>query len=407
MGDVSAPAPAAPGAPANRGRTARWLALLRRHAPLAAVAIAVVALGVFLARTSSGGMPFDPSSPEADGTKALALILDRVGADVTVLDRAHNLDVDTLLVLVDNLDRASHDEIERFVRAGGTALVADYGGRLARDLRPAGSASTGLIEPTLERGCDVPALEGIDRVRPGASPLFVIPHGATGCFGREETAWLIIREEGGGVWITTGGPTFLINSTIGEVDNAPLAAALLAPTPGTRVGILRPSFAVADAGAGAEPTSLGDLVPAAVTVAVLQLLVAFGIVVLWRMRRLGKPVREQQAVRLAGSELVLAVGNLFQRTGARTRATQLLRNDFRRSVAHRLGVPVDLPAEDLADLAAGRTGADREEVLAALAGPVPSSDAELVSLAQRLETLRSESVLSASAPSGARRAPTS
>jgi hypothetical protein len=269
-------------------------------------------------------------------------------------------------------------------------------------MRPAGPATDGFVRPTLERRCDVPALEGIDRVRPVSAQMFVVPARADGCFGEGDRAWLIVQDRGFGTLITSGGPGFLFNATIGEVDNAALAVALLAPTPGTRVGILRPTFAVAnrsgaggggsgdpgDPQAGGERT-LGDLIPAGVKGAALQLTLAFGVVVLWRMRRLGKPVREVQAVRLAGSELVIAVGNLFQRTAARQRATQLLREDFRRSVAQRLGVASNLPAEELADLAAARTGVDRAAVVAALDGPVPDSDAALVVLAQRLEELRS------------------
>lgn len=386
--------------------------LLRRWWPLAALAVAVVALSLFVNRAPSNGLPFDPSSTDPNGTKALAMILDRVGAEVSVLDGADDLaeleDLDTLLVLVDNLDERSDDAITRFVEGGGTALVADYSGRLAENLRPAGSASDGFIAPTLERRCSVPALDGINRVRPGSAPLFVVPEGATGCFGRDDRAWLIIAGQGDGTLITTGGPTFLINSLIGEVDNAPLAVALLAPDDETRVGILRPSFALAGdgPGEGGGATTLGALIPVGIKAAGAQLTLAFGVVVLWRMRRLGKPVREPQPVRLAGSELVAAVGQLFQRTGARERATQLLRDDFRRSVSGRLGVAGDLPAEDLADLAALRTGADREQLHNALAGPAPATDAALVELAQRIEALRTDIVQSATVSPGARSAST-
>ena len=378
-------------------------AAVRRWAPVAGVGVGIIALSIFLSRMTPSTLPLDPASTQPDGTKALALILEEAGAEVSILDDVDDPDVATLLVLVDNLGDRSDRAVAEFVTRGGTAVIADPTGDLGDDLRPAGSASSGFVTPTLERQCDVAALDGINQVRPGASPLFVVPPGATGCFGRGERAWLIIRDRDSGTMITTGGSGFLVNSLIAEVDNAALAVALLAPSPGTRVGILRPTFGVADGpgpGSG-DDQSLGDLIPAAVYGAALQLTIAFGIVVLWRMRRLGKPVREHQAVRLAGSELVLAVGNLFQRTGARRRATQLLREDFRRSVARRLGVAADLPAEDLAEIAAARTGIHAPALVAALDGPVPDSDAAMVELAQRLEALRSEMTLSSSAVPGA------
>ena len=357
---------------------------LRRYAPLAALGLVLVVLSVLFARTPSTGLPLDPASVDPTGTKALALILDRAGADVEVLDDVTAPGVDTLLIAVDNLDEAAADDVRRFVEAGGRVLVADPGGGLTPTRRPAGTAGAGFVQPTLRRDCDEPALAGIERIAPGSAPLFVVPAGATGCFAREDAAWLILEPVGSGTLISAGSPDFLTNYLIGEQDNAALAVALLAPRPGTRVGILTPAFAPAGGG-----VTLTDLLPTGLTVAALQLVVAFAVVVAWRSRRLGKPVREPQAVQLAGSELVVAVGNLYQRTGARARAAVLLRADFRTDLAHRLGVPHDLPAEDVADVAAARTGASRDAVLDALAGPAPQSDADLVALAQRLESVRS------------------
>lgn len=358
---------------------------VRRYAPLAAILLAIVVLAIVTSRTSTG-LPLDPSSVDPDGTKALVLILEEVGADVTVLNSTEDLDVDTLLVLVDNLGETSAGHVQRFVEGGGTALVADSSGILSQDLRPARAQSVGFFEASLPRRCEVAALDGVARVRTGASTLFAIPDDAEGCFVRDEAAWLIIRERGDGMLVTAGAPTFLINSMIGEVDNAGLAAAVLAPRPGTRVGVLRPSFAAP--GEEASDQRLMDLVPGRIIAAAFQLMIAFGVVVLWRMRRLGKPVAEPQAVQLVGSELVIATGNLLQRTGSRGRAAELLRDDFRRTIVHHLGIPQHLPVEELADLAAQRTGADRQEILDALTPDGPATDADLVALAQRLEHLR-------------------
>ena len=358
------------------GRLRRWL-------PLAALGLLLVVLSIVFARPTATGLPFDPAATDPTGFKALALILDRVGADVETLTTPQSPDVDTLLIAVDNLDEATASSVRQFVEEGGRVLLADPGGAITPRARPAGSAGAGFVQPTLPRECDEPALAGVERIAPGAAPLFVVPEGAQGCFGRDEAAWLIIEPVGEGTLISAGSPDFLTNYLIGEHDNAPLAVALLAPEPGTRVGILRPGFAPAG---GA--TTLTDLIPRGLVAAALQLSVAFGIVVLWRARRLGKPVREPQQVQLAGSELVVAVGNLYQRTGARARAAELLRNDFRSDLAHRLGVPVDLAAGELADIAAARTPAARDAVLQALTPAPVHADAELVALAQRLESLR-------------------
>ena len=396
--------PTDPGTPADPETPAHWWSRgtpARRYAPVGALLLVVVAVALITVGDAPTGLPLDPSSTEADGTKALVLILEELGADVAVLDTTDDLDVDTLVVLYDNLSESSVAAVEEFAEDGGTVLVADANGLLTFDQRLARPQTLGLLEPALVRGCDVPALAGVERVRIGGAPMFVVPDDAVGCFQRDEAAWLLITERGSGMVVMTGGPTFLTNGTIGALDNAALAAAVLAPRPGTRVGVLRPSWTFA--ADGEEQKSLSDLIPPRVSAAVWQLLFAFGVVVLWRMRRLGKPVAEPQSVRLPGSELVVATGNLLQRTGARKRAAELLRNDFRRTVAHRLGLPPELPSEDLAQLTALRTGADRTEIFNALTETVPDTDAELVALAQRLEVLRE--ALSPHVPAGATRDP--
>src|SRR3546814_8139145 len=88
-----------------------------------------------------------------------------------------------------------------------------------------------------------------------------------------------------------------------------LAAPLLAPEPATTVRFLDPPV---PAGGGDE--SLIDLIPPGVERALLQLGVAFVLYAVWRAIRLGRPVREDQPVRIAGSELVAAVGRLLGRT---------------------------------------------------------------------------------------------
>ena len=49
---------------------------------------------------------------------------------------------------------------------------------------------------------------------------------------------------------------------------------------------------------------------------------------LWRARRLGRPVAEVQPVEIAGSELVVAVGNLLQKSGRPETAAERLRSDL-------------------------------------------------------------------------------
>ena len=141
---------------------------------------------------------------------------------------------------------------------------------------------------------------------------------------------------------------------------------------------------------GEGKKSLGDLISPRLKAAFVELLIAFLVLCLWRARRLGRPVLEPQPVELAGSELVVAVGNMLQQARRRGQAADLLRDDLRRTLAERLSLGPDAPPEVVAEVAAARTGVDRQEILRALRQTEPPSDAELVVLAQTTEAVHQE-----------------
>lgn len=378
----------------TQGQRPQWLAdalrsgsRARRAAPIAALLLLLIVLSMLFSRPAPTGLPLDPHSTANDGTKALTLVLDRLGAQVEILDAQPHPEVDVVLVLIDNLDVTTAERLRNHTRvSGGTLVVTDPGGHASPNALVSGAASSGLVDAVLRGGCDIPALADVEEVRVGLSSLLEGPDAATSCFPRETGSWLVVEPLGAGMLVTTGGPAFVTNALLGEADNAVLAAALLAPRPGTRVGIVSPDFAPASTDDGAN--SLSDLIPLSLRLAALQLVVAFLLVALWRARRLGKPVAEPQEVRLRGSELVIAVGTLLHRTSAHERAVALLRSDLRRTLSERLGLPEDAEAQQFADTAAVRTSVRAEDVLAVLAGPAPRTDVELVALAQRAEAVR-------------------
>ena len=121
--------------------------------------------------------------------------------------------------------------------------------------------------------------------------------------------------------------------------------------------------------------------------AILQLGVAFIVYALWRSRRVGQPVTEPQPVAIAGSQFVRAVGGLQQRSRSTDRAATILRTDTRRVLSDRFGVPLNLDTATLAELAAARTGLDRNQVAAALSDTPILDEASLVALGQQLDTI--------------------
>ena len=168
-----------------------------------------------------------------------------------------------------------------------------------------------------------------------------------------------------------------------------MIAALLAPRDGTRVAVLDPGRpTIAAAGQGNK--TLWGLVPPGVKLGLLQVGLAFLIYVFWRVRRLGKPVAEPQPVKVAGSELVSAVGGLLERSKSPQHAADVMRADLRRDLILHLGIPHNLADDTLGQVLAARTGLDEARLQAAL-GPGPvTSDRDLLAVAQLIDYVRKE-----------------
>lgn len=358
------------------------MAVVRRWGWVAAIG-GVLVLGVLvIGRPRAEGAPLDPDATGPLGTRALVVFLEELGAEVEVTGTAPGADDDVALVLGDDLDDVRRAEVIEWVEAGGTVVVADP----ASPLHPFEPVAPGLLEE-LDTGCAIPALAAVEEVQSAGGLTFRLLPGDEGCFRAEGgSAFVAVRDLGAGTVVAIGGAGALTNGTIGDADNGLLAAALLAPSPGTRVSVLRPPPP------GAGPDDLFDLIGDGVRAGLWQLAIAFGLYALWRSRRLGRPVPEDQPVELAASDLVAAVGALLQQAGRSDSAGNLVGSDVRRRLAERLGLPAGAEPEVVAEVASSRTGIPLDRVRSVLLpGPVPDDEA-LVALAAGVEALRSEVV---------------
>jgi hypothetical protein len=112
--------------------------------------------------------------------------------------------------------------------------------------------------------------------------------------------------------------------------------------------------------------------------------------VLWRARRLGRPVTEDQPVAVAGSELVAAVGRLLDARRRPDEAAETVRADVRRAAAGRLGLLADADVRTVAAAVAARTGRDEAAVAAALGEHPVTTDDDLVAVTAELDRIRSD-----------------
>lgn len=361
--------------PFRAGRSPRAL----RRAVVAVTLAAAVAVTAWLASPGTGeGPPLSPDSVAADGTRALVQTLERIGARV-VVDATPPPEATTGLLLHDNLDEADREAWRRIADDGGTLLVVDPDSPLAPPV--AGDTTFGFFETPVARGCDVAALAEVQRVQTAGGLTYELGDGASGCFARGDGHWLVLQPSGDGVVVVAGGPQFIMNATIGEADNAVLAVALLAPRPGAVVAIAPPRFAAAGTQVG-----LVDLVPDAAWLFMAQLLIAFAVLILWRARRLGAPVVEEAPVSLPGSELVLGVGALYERSDAAEHAAALLRDEACRAVAGRLRLGDAAP--DAVAARAEDAGVPRGFVEQVFREPLPSDADGLVRFAGAVERVR-------------------
>ncbi|MEA2826079.1 MAG: hypothetical protein QOG43_518 [Actinomycetota bacterium] len=358
---------------------------LRTWWPWLAMVAAALAVAIAAGAPPGDGPALDPSSTGPNGTKAVVDTLRLLGADVSVQSEAPDASATAALLLDDGLDDPTRQRVADWVDAGGTLVVTDVSSPLS-PVRPGRRAELAFLEPELRRDCAVPALSQVQRLDVPGAVLQQVPEGATGCFrAGTDDAWLVIVREGQGTVVALGGAGFIVNGNLDQADNGLLAVSLLAPTRSERVVVLRPRAP------GGGERSLIDLVTARWKLAVLQLAVAFGVLVVWRSRRLGRPVLEPQPVQLAGSELVVAVGELLQRAKGRDQAASLLRDDLRRWLAERIGLPPATPAEVVAEaVGASRSAGDltADEVRRVLAGGRPADEDGLVALAHAVESIR-------------------
>ncbi len=330
----------------------------------------------FTAARRTAGPPLDPSSTSPDGTKALVELIGRLGGDVDVIDGAPGSSIDVALVLDDRLPRDQATTLERWVDGGGTLVVTDPGSLFTPP------ASRAAFDDVTGR-CAVAGLDDVESLVVGESRTFVVPDGSTGCFTESSgEAFLVIEAVGSGTIVSLGGPALFTNELLDEADNPVLAGALLAGD-GRRTAFVRPAIA------GSGERTLGDLIDTPVRAALAQLLVAFVVVVLWRGRRLGRPVHEPQLVHIEASELTRAVGRLLESNRHPERAAADLRDRARRDLSGPLGLPLDAAVVAVIDALVRRTSLTEAEVRRAVADPVPDDDT-LVAVALLLTRIREE-----------------
>jgi hypothetical protein len=371
------------------------------------VAVAVVLL-VVLTATSAPVAPYDIDSSAPDGYRALALLAGSAGAVVRESTAEGLISEPADVVIVPQPSRSTEQELESLqaLAARGSTLVLGE-----RPVEPgAQDPPLGLPVPSHRELAETPArpaqvgvctIDGLDDLGP-LDAAFAVPlsplAGEDRCYGDEGGALVVELRLGSGSVVTLADPLLWANARLqpakesgGQpLDNAAMALRIIGPGQGVSVAVVRP---------GAAGVAMGTrhplaLLPTPVKLALAQAAVALVLWLWWRGSRLGRPVSERLPVRIAASELVLAVGDLMRRRRSAARAACALRHDVRRELSQRTGVPAGAPPAEVVEVVASRTGRPVAEVAALLLDPpyggAPVNPDDLVRLVEQLDTIRKE-----------------
>ena len=337
------------------------------------VAVAVVTSG----QRNETGHPLDPDSTDSLGTLALVELLERFGPSV-IRDLPRPATATTLM-LADQLTEEQRHQLEDWVSAGGTVVVTDPSSPLVADLVFPAVVEQGLLSSGT---CTVPGLEQLT-LEAGSFLLYQVDGASQRCFGQGEGSFVHVAVLGEGRIVSLGGGLVFTNQNLDEADNAVLAVELLLPADaeGSTVAVLFDPILTPGS------RTLSDLIPSSARWAALQLLVAFGVYVLWRSRRFGSPVYEPQPVELPGSLLVRAASELHRRSGGYANAGATMGNDFRQRVRQQLKVSPELPLPDLAALVSEKANIDRSVVRRALITLHADNRQELIDLMAAIDAV--------------------
>lgn len=375
--------------PATAGRTPNKARTRRRAGAFVLLAVAgFTGLG-FLATRGDSALDLHPDSATPGGSRALAVLLDQRGVDV---DRVASVDdvleargPVTVFVPVPELvsDIGALDELRSgrvvLVNPGDEALFATPG--IAR----AGSARDRELQPQ----CDRPEAVAAGSALVGGA-TYDVPTGGQSCYPVDGRPSLVAAKDGDVEYVVVGSSDLFTNEHLGDNNgNAALAVNLLSTH--DRVLWLLPTPEEFAAGQASDPQRpFASYLPTRVVAAIWMLVIGVALLAVAHGRRLGRVVTEALPVVVRAAETVEGKARLYRAARARDRAAGWLRDAALHELRTRIGLPTDAAATAVTDAVAARTGVPREDVAATVYGPAPTTDRDLVALADALDRLTAE-----------------
>lgn len=382
------PATGVPGAGQVAGR--RW----RSARGILAVVLLVIVVAVALAALRPSVQPryLDPDSPTQGGARALAQILRQRGVSVDVArsaPRAAALTRPGSLLVITRPERLSRTDLEALAVIRGDLLIIEPSPAVLDMLLPQVDLATSTVDPVADPGCRLDAAARAGRVEFGPAETFTTPAGAIACYPDDDRLPRLVQLFTGSRTVTVvGSGDPFTNANLADEGNAALGLNLF----GARSAAIWLIPDRPDPEDVPQADSWEDLIPLNTWLLLLQLLIAVVLTALWRMRRMGPVVAEALPVVVRSAETVEGRARLYRAHRARGQAAEALRAGSRERLARLLGLPAGAAqdpaqAHEIVSAIAQRTHWAEPDIGAALYGPDPGDDAQLVALTDALDDL--------------------
>lgn len=368
----------------------RWAKVLL---VLALVILPVLALVVL--NLSSGSRAGGGAGDTSDrGHSAIAQLLRDEGIRVDDQQRYDSLRARTdarTTVVVSNSTTLSRRIWQAIVavRPARIVVIGPVSGlenRLRLPVRATQTASPGVTDPV----CDDPIATRAGAITVPGSAMGWQGGEGTSCYPSPAGGHLVVEFSVDGVPVTFM-PRVSTNELLAAQGNASLAMQLLGrdPTtvwyhPDSSDSSLPPIGGTSSDDGPTWPTLLPAGWPHAVVLGCLAVVV----VAIWRGRRLGPVLTEELPSVVPAAETVEGHGRLYERLRARDTAAAHLRRSTINRLSRLMGRADD--TEVLAQALAERTSRPYDEIRRALAGPIPTTDEELVTMKHTLDALEKE-----------------
>lgn len=368
---------------------ARW----RRARPWLVVLAVLVVGGLVLTLPAppTSTVPGAPDNFGADGTSAVARVLERQGVTVehvTTLRGAVAAATGSSTVVVVGDDLFGDEHLDTLTGLDDDLVLVDAGWLLSELVPGVTATSSGEGRATRDAACDDPDAQAAGTLT-AAGGYDDRRGAATTCFpGTSSGSAYLWQDVDGRRVAALSDLRPLTNDAVDDEGNAALALRLL----GRHEHLVWYVPSMADLVPGEPGTSdvaLPDLVPWVGPVLAWLVLVLV-VTAVWRGRRLGPVVAEDLPVVVRAGETTRGRGRLYRRARAHGHAAAALRAGTAARVAQRLGLPRSADATALVDAVARATGRSPGDVERLVYGPPPTDDAGLLRLADDLHHLESE-----------------